>query len=36
MPNYIDVMDKLDKIDKELEMLKSILYGMMSEDKHDD
>ena len=38
MPNFIDVMDKLNDIEKRLEIMEAkitnILYGMMSEDKH--
>ena len=36
MPNFIDVMDRLDEMDKKLDMIKNILHGMMSEDKHND
>ena len=35
MPNFIDIMNRLDEMDKKLDMIKNILYGMMSEDKHD-
>ena len=40
MPNFIDVMDKLNDIDKRIQIMEAkiinILHGMMSEDKHDD
>ena len=39
MPNFIDVMDRLDDIEKRLEIMEvkiiNMLHGMMSEDKHD-
>ena len=46
MPNFIDIMnrldemdkmrwDRLDEMDKKLDMIENILHGMMSEDKHD-
>ena len=39
MPNFIDVMNKLDDIDKRLEIMEvkiiNLMNAMMSENKHD-
>lgn len=39
MPNFIDVMNKLDDIDKRLEIMEvkiiNMMNAMMSENKHD-